>query len=229
MLSAEQEFYDSYYTVKDYAGNVYEFIIRGYIDRIDYRINRNLKKVFIKIADYKTGLKKYKEKSYNNGDLIQYAIYKNAVMNSGKIKNSAGEEVTVLDMIKDKIANLENDAAVKEWEYDFECFDYVFPMDESDSTPLRINKDEMEGINFTRLKAILTLIKIKNLYPDHKELFEGLDDLINQYQSNEDELKELKTLMTDEKDSTKINNNELSNCGYCKYKDICTHKKAGEF
>lgn len=224
ILMVEQKFSDATYPIEGFDGNIINFNFTGYIDRIDYRIDKTGKKCFLRIVDYKTGKSENKETENELGKLMQYAIYEKAVMDTGKVENSSKGMIPLLEYIRNKVADLEGDSSLLGYQFEFESFQYEFPLDTKNEDRLEtinISSNELEGINITRLKAIMAILGTKHIYPDHKELREGLQELVTMYPSEEDNIKSLLGILED-------NKAEAKNCEYCSYKYLCNNRKVGE-
>ena len=228
-LAVEQKFVDAIYPVDGLDGTHYEFSFNGYVDRIDYRIDCAVKKVFLRIIDYKTGRKDRKQKEKNLGKLVQYAVYEKALMETGKVIDSDNALVNFLGYVKSEICRLEADPSLLSWDYEFACFQYVFPMEKSDPDPLAVWPDDLEGMNLDRLKAILAIIQDEKMYPDRKDLYNQLETLAARYPGDASGLLELREAMGGKNGRQLMSDNETSNCKYCSYEYLCEHKKAGDF
>lgn len=230
-LFTELRFDQATYGVEDYEANPYEFVLAGVIDRIDYFADHCAKKILIRIVDYKTGRKDSKKKEDNLGKLLQYAVYEKALMETGHHTDETGVDKMLLDVVKEKIATLESLWNIDEWEVEFESFNYVFPMENKDFEPIRIEAGEIEGINLTRLKCILTALQDKKTYPDHLELREIVKEYATKYVAKDAGISSLSANMDQVDRSgtvTGISKNEIEYCKYCDYGDACIHRKAGE-
>lgn len=224
VLMVEQEFNDAEYSLVGFDGKTIEFKFTGYIDRIDYRIDKAEKKCFLRIVDYKTGKSENKESENELGKLMQYTIYEKAVMNTGKVEDGSKGVIPLLEYIRNRVADLEGDSSLLSYQFEFESFQYVFPLDTKNEDGIEIIEicaNELEGINITRLKAILAILDNKHIYPDHKELREGLQDLATMYPAEKDNINSLFDTLVDSKE-------EVKNCEYCSYKYLCTNRKAGK-
>lgn len=221
VLKAEQKFSEASYPVKGFDGKDYDFVFSGSIDRVDYRVDKAEKKCFLRIIDYKTGKRERKANEDALGKLVQYAIYKKALMDTGKVKDKTSVVASLPDYIKGVIAELEEDATVKTFDLEFESFQYVFPLDKKTEEPIEIVESELEGINLVRLRSILAILESKHMYPDHKELVESLVELVTDYPADADDINVLLGILTD-------NEKEKENCKYCTYQYLCAHRKAGE-
>lgn len=231
VLMAEQSFKNAKLRVEDYNGQIFDFVIDGIIDRIDYRCDVSSQKVYLRISDYKTGKKYSKEKANSKGKLIQYLVYEEALMNSGMVEitlpDGTKQDIRLLDYVKGEIAKLENNSSMLGWNYEFECFDYVFPMDAAGVVPTRIEAGTLAGLNLTRLKSILTITEEKHYYPDHMDLFEIVKaEYMKKFSSMDSRLILLFGALK-EGDTDIISKDVISDCQYCAYKNLCEKKKAG--
>lgn len=231
VLMAEQSFKDAQLQVTDYNGQVFDFVVNGIIDRIDYRLDSDKHKVLLRISDYKTGKKSSKEKADRQGKLIQYLVYEEALMNSGMVEVAMSDgtlrDVLLLDYVKDKIVELENNSALFGWSYEFEWFDYIFPMDAAGVIPLRIEAGALKYLNLSRLRSILTITEINKYYPDHMDLFKAVkDDYSKNFAIKDPNLSYLAIALR-EGDTDNIAKEEISDCRYCSYQYLCEKKKAG--
>lgn len=222
VLRAELKFIGASYPIKGFDGKDYCFKLTGYVDRIDYRIDKAAGKCFIRIVDYKTGKRDRKDKENELGKLIQYAVYKKALVETGNAEDSTKGVVPMQDYIRDIVAELEEDASIKGYDLEFDCFQYVFPLDKTSRNPIVINESDLEGMNIVRLKAILAILEHKHVYPDHKELVEALAALAADYPADASDINDLQSVLLG-------NKNETENCTYCAYNYLCTNRKAGEF
>lgn len=230
VLMAEQPFEAAKYKVRTYDDVEYDFSIDGIIDRIDYYVSADEKKVYLRISDYKTGRKSSKQAENSLGKLLQYTVYDKALMESGCYKDEHNND-TLLNYIKKCVAGLQKNPQMEEWEYVFESFRYVFPMERKDTEPLIITADEIEGINLSRLKTILTAINRYKEYPDHIDLYNYVRQYKESYEADDIWLEALNNAM-DKFDSkgnyVGINTDEISHCRYCEYQNLCERRKAGE-
>ncbi|MCR5591552.1 MAG: PD-(D/E)XK nuclease family protein [Lachnospiraceae bacterium] len=222
VLKAEQNFSGASYPIRGFDGSFHEFSFTGYIDRIDYCLDRSAEKCLIRIIDYKTGKKDKKEKEDSLGKLIQYAIYKKALMETGKAEDDSGNEVMLIDLVRNKVAELEEDDSVKAFEFEFDSFQYIFPLDRNGSEPISIEDSGLEGLNLVRLKSILAITASRHVYPDHKELVDLLGSLADDFPADAESIRKLETALTDGFSQ------ETGYCQYCTYKHLCTNRKAGE-
>ena len=235
VLATEQQFLDSVYGINSYDGQTWSFIMRGSIDRIDYRIDRSdastTPEIHFRIADYKTGKKEKKEKDFNKCALIQWKIYENALTNGKTIinKGQADEKkLELIDYLKRKVSMLENDDSLIACSWSFDGFRYDFPTEsKKELVSYPIKSDSKNGIN--RLKMLLTLITKDQTYIDYKDLLdstEDIDGLTKGFSLQEDDVNEIKLLT----EGIFENNSKQpeKNCEYCDYKNLCDHYKAGE-
>lgn len=224
VLAAEQSFLEAVYQVKAYSGSVYNFTFSGIIDRMDYRVDRIGKKIHLRIADYKTGRKSSKERDARLGKLLQHAVYRKALMVNGKCRDGQGNERLLSEVMREKVALLASLVDKDSYTLVFECFQYEFPMEPAGTLPLTISEAELEECNLTRLRAILTVVEEKKLYPDHREFYEELDNYKGKYAATDSGLSELVVRMS--KDEGVLSPDETSHCHYCEYKDLCGKGKA---
>ena len=240
ILAAEQKFVEATYSVNGLNGAKHDFTINGFVDRIDYRVDKSAKKCFIRIADYKTGSKEKKEKEKKLGKLLQYAIYKKAIIDTGKVEDDKKEKIPVKEHLLGKIAFLEDDPSIKDYDFCFEEFRYEFPMGKDPGETIIIGEKELEVTNLDRLRLIIDIVENDHIFPDHKELSDKLSELLEAYKKKIEEnsetdpdqakkyqyevkpFKELQNVIS-ENDST-----EKGNCQYCAYVDLCLNRKAGE-
>ena len=215
MLSCEQDFQNAEYKVKSLHDKEYVFKLRGSIDRVDYKVLSEEKKVLIRVSDYKTGRKEKKEQSDERGVLLQYDIYKTALMDTGKTES--GEPV--LEHLKKRIVALEGDKELENYSYSFDSFRYEFPVDPSADGPIEITfEDEplIEPLNIKRLRYVLTVIEDMGIYPDVYTLETSLNDYKKQYPKD----------VFDDLIGTFLDK-DVSACTYCSYADMCEKRKAG--
>ena len=111
---------------------------------------------------------------------------------------------------------------IREFKYSFDSFLYEFPMEVSDTEPLQITHKQLEGINLTRLKSILTMIENYDCYPNRIELFNKLSDFEGYYPSVGIAINELHSAMTGK---YVMSQDEAKNCEYCDYKNMCEYGK----
>lgn len=228
ILAAEQDFSDAVYTVASYIGTAYDFTFSGIIDRIDYRVDRTGKKIYLRIADYKTGRRASKENDDELGKLLQHAVYRKALMVTGKCRDEQEGEHLLSEAVRESVARLSSLEDKDSYKLVFECFRYEFPMEPSGTLPLTIQEAVLEECNLTRLRAILTILEEKKYYPDHGELYDELKSYSVRYASSDCRLPELVQRM-EKKDKYKgviLSPNETSHCHYCEYKDLCGKGKA---
>ena len=197
-------------------------IYTGSIDCIDYRIvdDGTNKKVELRIRDYKTGKYKYKKNSFDDGDLIQYKVYAEAL------------KTKLLDDAKTKITELEN-GKTEGWPFEFVSFRYDFPSDRDQTIQtakkIEICADELDINSKIRLRAILTAMLENNTYPDVLELKDFVADETNGIAAKTDAPEELKDL--GKKLTGKIDKKDKKYngpCSFCSYKDLCVNRKSGE-
>jgi len=222
VLAAEQPFGGAEFPVKDLSGKEYPFMLTGFIDRIDYRIDHEEKKISLRIADYKTGKQERKANEDMLGKLVQYLVYEKAVMESGKVKEEDKDEVLLSELLRGQVAGLEKDPAVKDYDLVYDCFRYEFPMDRKADGPMSITAEDAEGMNLLRLRAILSTVEESNAYPDHEELLLKLGELAEAHPEEADALRTLQTIMTERWKT------ETENCAYCSYRYLCTVGRAGD-
>ena len=222
VLFSEKYFVNAEFDVTPYHQRKrIKFITSGFVDRIDYRLDSKNKTCYIRIADYKTGQQKYKDEEDKQGKLIQYLIYENAVMKNGFFEGTDSQpvEVRALDLIRNEVARLERDDAIKKYKFKFDEFIYVFPFDNNEIEYVPNTADGQAALNMVRLKSILTIIEKNHIYPDRKQLIEQLAELEVQYPSSADEISRLRGV---------LNENKKSQCDYCDYHQLCINRKAGE-
>lgn len=213
ILSCEQDFSNATFTISSYQNKNYEFTFRGSIDRIDYYLDEEKEEVSLRIVDYKTGMKKNKEKADEKGALLQYTLYKTALMETGKTRKQDGTLENLLDVLKDKIATLEHNEKVKDWDYIFTIFRYEFPADLTADSPIDIPLTEQTNpLNLIRLRYVLSLMEEKNTYPD---VF-TLEKNVEVYEKQQQEVRRLEDAFSEDA------------CRFCPYEDLCIAKKAGE-
>lgn len=223
VLVAEKEFSGLIYRVTDLKGVPYDFELNGYVDRIDYRFDREQEKIYLRVIDYKTGKKKNKESNNDVGKVIQHAIYKKAVM----------EPHVLLDNLLGEIDRLEEDNKASALYQKnpgsvmFDSFQYTFPQEQEEQSVLRIEGAEVEGNNVTRLQVELTAMSELNNYPDHMDLVRKLNEYKDDsgYEQFKSKLDELYDCIVE---NGKPNSVEMNYCKYCNYGNICPKRKAGE-
>ncbi len=224
VLAAEQSFLDAVYKVNDYTGTEYNFTFSGIIDRIDYRVDKSLKEIHLRIADYKTGRRSSKERDARLGKVLQHAVYRKALMVNGNCKDEQGNERLLSEEVREKVARLSSLEDKASYKLVFDCFQYEFPMEPAGTPPLTIQEAELEGCNLTRLRAILTVMEEKKYYPDHAEFYKELMSYKEQYSTTDSRLSELVNRMS--KEEGVLSPEETSHCRYCEYKDLCGKGKA---
>lgn len=205
ILATEYPFDKIQYDITGYNKNTYTFQLRGIIDRIDYQIDSNAKRVIIFLLDYKTGKKDNKETEHELGKILQYFLYEKG------IEDSNGN---VSDEIKDKVAALEENPNVKNYAFEVARFEYVFPFD----TYYVPFSPAGHDISEMRLKCVLDYIKDKKAFPDRMELFEAV--------RASGDAAGLREAMENAKHDG-INYKEITGCRYCAYQDLCENKKSG--
>ncbi len=225
ILAEELGFENSQYLVTDYAGNAHVFTISGIIDRVDYRVDPTEKKCYLRIIDYKTGKRDSKEKEKRRGTVVQYDIYKKALMGAGIVK---GGNISLLDRVKHKITESEKNEEIKDYEFIFDSFQYVFPLDNETDKPIEIKEIEADDISLIRMKTILTLICDGKVYSDKKQLFDAISEMPGKFSKYATELNGLKCAMAKTKKINEINDEEKKDCRYCEYKELCVSRKAGD-
>lgn len=237
-LLTEQYFEKAAFSVETYEKEKFDFTFNGYIDRIDYKVDEAEKKIYLRIVDYKTGRKEKKDKEDKLGKLIQYAIYKRALMETGSYKAPVtNTEIPLLEYVKTKIIDLNTNGSAKiienpdEFEFEFHSFQYVFPFEKKDETPLEILPTELEGLNITRLKIILTALRDKKNYMDHIDLYETVKEYQEKYVLEDSKISDLYSAMTkvEKNKEEHILLDEISHCKYCNYANLCEKRKAGVF
>jgi len=228
VLAAEQNFSEAVYTVSSYTGTSYDFTFSGIIDRIDYRVDKVGKKIYLRIADYKTGRRNSKENDEALGKLLQHAVYRKALMVTGKCMDEQGNEQRLSDAVREAVAKLASLEDKASYNLVFDCFQYEFPMEPAGTLPLTISEGALEDCNLTRLRTILTVLEEKKYYPDHVEFYEELKSCSVRYTSADYRLPALVERLEkkDKKGNVTLSPNETSHCLYCEYKDLCGKGKA---
>ena len=216
VLSAEQAFCNSKFVVESFTSKSYEFILSGIIDRIDYKTDENDKTIYLRIVDYKTGNKDNKQTADRIGDLIQYTVYENALMNNGFYKNEQDEEHDLLKYVLGNIAKLEHIDNIDEWKTEFVCFQYVFPMDTKDKEPIEIKKENIESISMLRLKMILTMLEKEKIYPTINVFKSIAEEYETEYS---DDAGTIGYLL----DEIEKNDKKNKECSYCSYVNLCSN------
>ena len=207
-LEVELGFVDAEYPVVTYDSTPLTIKYRGFIDRIDYKLDDQNKKVWLRILDYKSGQKKYKESELKDGKLMQPVLYKHAVMDSGFIVEDDGKKVKALDYIKKKIEALEKNN-LKGWDIKCESAQYVFPIYNEE---LIVDK-AYDDCSVNRFKIILTAIDEKKTYPNAAEMEAFLDELENGKKETADILAQHRKKM--------YKAGDYGTCDYCLYKELC--------
>ena len=216
VLSAEQAFCNSKFVVESFTSKSYEFILSGIIDRIDYKTDENDKTIYLRIVDYKTGNKDNKQTADRIGDLIQYTVYENALMNNGFYKNEQDEEHDLLKYVLGNIAKLEHIDNIDEWKTEFVCFQYVFPMDTKDKEPIELKKENIESISMLRLKMILTMLEKEKIYPTINVFKSIAEEYETEYS---DDAGTIGYLL----DEIEKNDKKNKECSYCSYVNLCSN------
>ena len=202
-MAVELWFQNAELTIKDLNDKQYMFCFSGIIDRIDYRLDNTNKKIRLRIADYKTGEKKYKDEAIKEGKIIQHIIYHQAIMDERTETVISGEKETIKlqDFLRKKISELEAGTTdLKEWDFVFDSFVYEFPRETPNNTTLCISAEDIKkGEGIARLQRLLTAISEQKMFPDRLELNEKPGETIK----------------------------KKNECRFCKYDDICENRKAG--
>ncbi len=201
------------YKTYDNSKEVTIDINSGFIDCVDYRLSEDEKTVYLRIRDYKTGNYDKKMKALEKGELIQFLVYSKAI-----------QSPKLMDSIKHGINALE-DGRTEGWSFVFETFRYDFPTDHKEK---EIPTDIMEGKNITRLRAVLTIMKTTNSYPDVLEFYESLvKEPIKLEEKYKNEDPGLTILAKDLARFTRDRKQLIGPCKHCSYKDLCINRKAG--
>ena len=228
-LTAEEHFEDAGLTVDTYDGKKISLSISGFIDRIDYYVQSEEKKILLRIIDYKTGRKKGKEGEDKLGKLIQYRIYRDALMDSGNVLQQEGSQTParkLLDKVTEMIKDREQIPDIGQWTVEFLEFQYVFPLDKTDPEPIHIDQGHMDGLGMTRLRAVFTDLEEDQEYPDRLQLAMALGRYQKDYCAIDPQLEPLYGALYDE-DMEQLKKGERENCKYCPYGDLCENRKAG--
>lgn len=206
-------------TYPDSKGNVRKVtmhINNGSIDCIDYRIvdDGTNKKVELRIRDYKTGSHKHKQKSFKDGDLIQYKVYAEAL------------KTKLMDEAKKAITKIEG-GKTEGWTFEFVSFRYDFPSDRDQTAKkIEIKDNQLDANSRLRLRVILSAMSENNTYPDVLELLEYVS-------GNPDGLAartgdpELVELIKDLNKKKGKDGKYKGPCKFCSYKDLCINRKSG--
>ncbi len=226
VLMAEQYFDGAQYTVTGFDGAAETFEFNGIIDRIDYSIDHDTQSVKLRIIDYKTGKKRNKETNNKHGKIIQHLVYYEALMNTGMTIDSDGNLCFLLDVVMEKIADLESNSGISSYTPVFDAFEYIFPMD-NDIKKMRIEESEISGLNEARLRLILTVLRKKQVYPDHLDLYEFALEYRNRNYYDATQVYQ-QMIKTKKNGDAYLNPEEYSGCRYCDYQDLCEKRKAGE-
>lgn len=219
----EKKFEDlvlSEYTYPDSKGNtrkVTMHIHTGSLDCIDYRLvdDGTDKKVELRIRDYKTGSYDNKLKSFNDGDLIQYKVYAEAL------------KTKLMDDAKNDITKIEG-GKTEGWPFEFVSFRYDFPSDrEQTAKMIEIKNNELDWNSKLRLRVILTAMYENNTYPDVLELKDYVADNTNglAVRTGAPELDSLSNQLNKKYDTK---GKYRGPCRFCAYKDLCINRKSGD-
>lgn len=225
VLKTEQEFHYAE-DVEDYLGNKHRFLFHGFVDRIDYKIDEDAKEIIFRIADYKTGQKKYKVPELKQGHLMQCLLYRNAVMTDEVFRE-------LCQVIADK--KLEKVTIDDSWKRSFDSFLYVFPLEHEKNYAFKIEDEELNAVNVIRLKWVLTYLEEKKSYPDVQTFLEYLEGLEEDRFSQEAMADAARLLSVMEKTTKEgpivgqLSNEEKGSCRYCKFVNLCDRKRKGEF
>jgi len=226
-LATEAGFKDFTYEVTGYDRQSWTFNIRhGSIDRIDYRLNKQAKTIYLRIADYKTGKIKYKKEAKDMGELIQFLIYTKALMGKGKSTTDDGK--LLFDELKERISDLEGNEDIQTWNCEFDYFQYDFPDAPSEDNNIQIKESEMESVNLTRLRALLTIANKKQIYPDYKDLCDFLDELASDSNLSLEESAALHGLKGLTSKTEKDKSVPKQSCSFCNYEFLCEKRRIGE-
>lgn len=228
-LTAEEHFEDARLTVDTYDGKKITLSINGFIDRIDYYVRSEEKKILLRIIDYKTGRKKGKEGEDKLGKLIQYRIYRDALMDSGCVPQQEESHLParkLLDKVTEMIKEREQIPDIGQWTVEFLEFQYVFPLDKTDLEPIHIDQGHMDGLGMTRLHAVFTDLEENHEYPDRLQLAMALGRYQKGYCAIDPQLGTLYEALYDE-DTEQLKKGERESCKYCPYGDLCENRKAG--
>lgn len=218
-LEAELEFKDVDYQVESINKKKYKFVFRGFIDRVDYKVDESKKEVLIRVVDYKTGQKDKKATEEKLGKLSQHIVYKQAVLD---------EKVSV--WILEKISGLEENEDIKSYQVVFDSFSYDFPYhDDIDACSLTIPDAAIETRNLQRLKVALTAMEDLKAYPDKVDIFNKTVEYCDDVSKATDELLNFKAgIMPSNSKIVKMSTDYKYGCDYCYYNHICEKRRAGE-
>lgn len=232
VLKSELRFDKAIFEINDLLGNSYSFSVNGLFDRLDYKLDRNNKKIYLRIADYKTGKRKGQNDKLEKGILIQHTVYYEALKTGIFIKDKENNiAVPLSKYIVDEIVALEGDSDISNWAApEFDSFTYEFPLEDIGKHQIVITKAEIETLASTRLKAILTFIKENDIYPDPFDLFKALTDetngYIEKYKTTNPDLECLPDKIGQLSPDEERLKTDL--CSYCCYKEFCAKWKAGD-
>lgn len=232
VLASELRFDKAEFEIKDFLGNSYTFLINGYFDRLDYRLDKSTNTVYLRIADYKSGKKKGQSEKLEHGTLIQHTVYCEA-LKTGKFVKDRDNNISIplSQYILEEIAALEGDASIKSWtELEFDCFTYDFPIEDIGNHQIAIPKASIVTAASTRLSAILTYITENGFYPDPYDLHNAITEETNGYRtkyvSTYPELEGLPGKIGGMNPDTKKLSTDI--CSYCSYTKLCEKRKAGD-
>ena len=218
MIIGEQNFDELKFSIEDYNNKSHQFVLKGYIDRIDYLLDKSEQVVHISVSDYKTGSMVNKQNAMKRGELMQCTLYEDAIMRG--ILNGR----PLKDIVLQKIAENENNKGLLTWDVKYDRFVYEFPMDIRISSFEVPAEESHNGVNLTRLKAILTLIDNMKKYPNHYDLYDGVGGLKNTVKNGGEELGKLYISMSEKKGDEifeTVSANEVHSCTYCRYASLC--------
>lgn len=207
-------------TYPDSKGNIRKVTMHihsGSIDCIDYRLidDGTNKKVELRIRDYKTGSHMHKQKSFKDGDLIQYKVYAEAL------------KTKLLDEVKKDITKIES-GKTEGWSFEFVCFRYDFPSDrDKTAKKIEIQSDKLDWNSKLRLRVILTAMFENNTYPDVLELKDYVADDTNGLAARTG-APELDALSDELKKKYDSHKKYKGPCKFCSYKDLCINRKSGD-
>jgi|GEM_PF-4922198 len=197
---------------KDYKNEDNEFVLNGQIDRTDYYIKHDSKTIELRLIDYKTGKDSIIRKENDTGLLIQHNVYEMALENE-----------SVLKTIKERVARLEENEEIKQYQTKVTEVAYVFPIDEN-AHDLNVQMEDLDKKEkgLRRLKGIISVVKNENRYVPHMDLTSAIEEL-EKVINNDMEKVELEFLKNDiAKEFTKKGNPVCKNC---KYKEFCGYKE----
>ncbi len=236
-LVVEQEYENAKYIIPakddESIGNCIEdrtILYKGFIDRVDYRMDSDTKEIQLRVIDYKTGKKESKVKSYHCGHLIQPLLYENALM-------SEPLHSSMLDEIK----KYESDTNIEDYEVTFKEFRYDFPKQILDNRESGKNESSYFSISafhsslpeVYRLYLIAQELYEKGRYMTKEELVQKVleDTFETDFSMSPDEIHvsaqtELLRGIYNEITLT-IKDEELKDCDYCSFRQFC-HKDGEE-